>query len=93
MQIELTSCHVSEYYCGNNSAGNVENQEYCSEKNKHISRSLIHGMQPSDRNDLYNVSIDGTELMQQSRSPPSIADTITLIQFSVEYKIAPETPN
>jgi len=56
-QVKLTRCSLIECYCGDYSAGDVNSQEDNNKEDKHASRSLIHGMQPSNHDDLYRVSV------------------------------------
>jgi hypothetical protein len=43
-------------YCTHHSKDYRDNHEDNNEKDEHLSRSLIHGIQPSDHDDLHNVS-------------------------------------
>jgi hypothetical protein len=72
-----------EYCCREYSTGNVDSQEDNDKEDEHDSRSLMHGIQPSNHDDLHHVSVKSNiiEILQLGNSPPNKAATTTFVPF------------
>jgi hypothetical protein len=77
--------------CIDHSRGDRDNQEGCNEKFWHLSRSLIHGMQPSNHDGLHDISeVNIIEVLQLGSSPVSIVFTTKDVQHSAMTIILPK---
>jgi hypothetical protein len=73
----MLECDDREYY-----TGHVNNQEHNNKEDKHGSGSLVHGMQPSNHDDLHHLSAESISLRFCS-SPPSMAVMTTFVTLVV----------
>jgi hypothetical protein len=81
-QVTLTSYRIPEYYRHDHSAGDVYKQKHDDKEDKHDPRSLKHGMQPNDHDDLHHISVESISL-RYCNSPPRTAGMTTYVPFDV----------
>lgn len=83
---------MSIYHYDKNSTGDNDSQQGYRKQNENLSRSLIHGVYPSNRDDCdMSIKVSITGVLQLSGSPPIMQNATEGIHNCTRYTILPET--